>query len=99
MKDRHGNCVGANTKAEAQVLFDNIKELEEQEKQEQISNEEIIKNLRQKIAEYEAEKLAVSEISLFNSLDTFEEFTTLDNHKLCPLTDFFIIVGIAVNPH
>ena len=46
MKDRHGNCVGANTKAEAQVLFDNIKELEEQEKQEQISNEEIIKNLR-----------------------------------------------------
>ena len=34
MKDRHGNCVGANTKAEAQVLFDNIKELEEQEKQE-----------------------------------------------------------------
>ena len=98
MKDRHGNCVGANTKAEAQILFDEIKELEEQEKQEQLSNEEIIKNLRQKIAEYEAEKLAVSEISLFSSLDTNEELSKLDNHELSPLTDCFILVGIAVDP-
>ena len=29
VKERHGNCVGANTKAEAQTLFDEIKELDE----------------------------------------------------------------------
>jgi hypothetical protein len=46
MPNSHGNCVSANTKAEAQILFDNIKELDEAEKQAQISNEEIIKNLR-----------------------------------------------------
>jgi hypothetical protein len=46
MPNSHGNCVSANTKAEAQILFDNIKELDEAEKQAQISNEELIKNLR-----------------------------------------------------
>ena len=29
MKERHGNCVSANTKEEAQVLFDGMKEKKE----------------------------------------------------------------------
>ena len=43
---RHGNCVGANTLAEAEQQFNQIKAEEEKVKQDQQTSEEIITDLR-----------------------------------------------------
>ena len=51
---RHGNCVGANTKEEAELQFDKIKADEEEAKINEISKDETIEFLRKQVADFVA---------------------------------------------
>jgi hypothetical protein len=53
---RHGNCVGAKTKDEAKIQFDQLKAEEEKAKKDELTSQEIIAKLMKKIDELEAEK-------------------------------------------
>ena len=53
---RHGNCVGAKTKDEAKIQFDQLKAEEEKAKNDELTSQEILAKLMKRIDELEAEK-------------------------------------------
>ena len=70
---RHGNCVGARTKAEATKEFDRIRAEEEKTKKQEMSKDEKIEALKNRVAELEAEKEAE------NGTESHEESKTENN--------------------
>ena len=58
---RHGNCIGARSKAEAIKEFDRLMAEEEKTKKQEMSKDEMIEALKKRVAELEAEKKADNE--------------------------------------